>query len=265
MNTKRRVYILFLIAIVMVGICGCKINLTPNYEPPTEKEVILNEKQKKILSQQGLPTEYDKLGEYQQDTIAAIGELLKYLEDKYGVEFEYLTYVPGGILEREQLLAYPLGGDKTFDIVTAERYGGEITDDYVAVIMRYVLDKEIKDFVGKSFVMKDFKVFTETPHSDLDSLPVEISDLSGNFYGVCDIFIDSGNVKEAKFDKFVNKYIRWIKKNRYHGMYNLVFLKEGKIETITKKNYGNYYARKKCLRDVACLLDNNGEMETWED
>ena len=259
MNKTRRVLILCLISILIVGVSGCSI-----YQWIKNDDSILNERQKKILSEAELPTDYDELQPHQQSAIVAIDELLDYVEDKYGIGFEYLGYVPDGILESEHLLAYPSGGSKTLDIVKVEWVKGEITDDYVSVVMRSMIEKVTSDFVSQYFDKEDFKVFTETPYSDLDSLPIGYSDLSGNFDGASYIFINGGNVTEKEYDKFIKNLAGWVKKNRYYGWNNIMLIKKGTIDDLTENTYNDFFGSNKILRDKICSLHSDGEMKIWE-
>ena len=59
--------------------------------------VKLTERQKKILRDEGLPEEYDRLTDSQKNAIVKIESALSYLEETYEDEFEYTGYVSGGL------------------------------------------------------------------------------------------------------------------------------------------------------------------------
>lgn len=61
--------------ILMTGVCGCMMN---NSDLPgnAESEAFLNQRQKDILAEQGLPTEYQELSVSQQRAIVEFGDYL---------------------------------------------------------------------------------------------------------------------------------------------------------------------------------------------
>ena len=80
--------------ILMMGVCGCTMN---NSDLPnnTESEVSLSQRQKDILAEQGLSTEYTELSASQQKAIVAIEEMLVYVEKKYNTSFSYDYFLLG--------------------------------------------------------------------------------------------------------------------------------------------------------------------------
>ena len=77
--------------ILMMGVCGSTMN---NSDLPsnTESKVFLTQRQKDILTEQGLSTEYTELSASQQKAIVAIEEMLSYAEKKYKTSFSYAGY-----------------------------------------------------------------------------------------------------------------------------------------------------------------------------
>lgn len=88
---------IFLLLIVM-GVCGCTNNSTDATEGTTvntqlnEGEIILNGRQKEILTSKGLPTDYEELTYTQKQAIVAIEEMLSTVEAKYGISLEFISY-----------------------------------------------------------------------------------------------------------------------------------------------------------------------------
>ena len=58
--------------------------------------------------------------------------MIKYLEDKYGMEFSYSGYVPAGLMESEYLIAYPTaeGSGDGVNLVVVEPDGDAFKDNY---------------------------------------------------------------------------------------------------------------------------------------
>jgi len=249
--------------ILMIGVCGCNLgtNNNPSSENTqnTEDNVILSERQMKILSEQDLSTDYDKLEKHQQEAIVAIEELLKHLEDKYEIGFTYLGYNAEGVLEDEKLIAYPTDGDDELDIVEAIRKSGEITDNYIDVAARPILNKAATDYTSQFVDAKDFRVYTTTPLTTIKSLPIDSSDLSGNIYGGSDIFIGADSIKKDDFEEFTNKFGDWLKENRFYGSNDLILIESSSIDYLTEYNYQDNLASEKCLLKMYYILHKNGD------
>ena len=94
----------------------------------SETKISLTERQTEILSAMSLPTEYEALTWTQKKAIVAIEEMLQAVELKYGREFAYAGYTAKGILEPEQLWAYPVDGNRETEtfVVTRKTVDGEV-------------------------------------------------------------------------------------------------------------------------------------------
>ena len=91
--------IVLLITILSLMLCGCA-GKAPDSGASGQSEkytVELTERQKKILRDEGLPEEYDRLTDSQKNAIVKIERVLSYLEETYEDEFEYMGYVSGGL------------------------------------------------------------------------------------------------------------------------------------------------------------------------
>lgn len=89
---------------IVLGLCCLVLLASPDYKKPDgssgifynfakEKTVMLNERQKKILEKENLPTVYEELNSKQRQAILACEELFGYLEETYPEEhFEYNCY-----------------------------------------------------------------------------------------------------------------------------------------------------------------------------
>ena len=86
--------------------------------PGKETKVVLNERQRELLTEEALPTDFEALPDPQQEALVAIEKMLCFLEEKYGREFSYCGYLAGGVLENEQLIACEKGGDRDYDTFT---------------------------------------------------------------------------------------------------------------------------------------------------
>src|SRR5699024_2889093 len=85
-------------------------------------------------------------------------EMLDYLEDKYGEEFEmhYIEYAGWGNPEREYMLAYPKdrkNDDRKFTLIRVYEDDSSITykDGYVGYVMGPIIFEEYEKIVKKYF------------------------------------------------------------------------------------------------------------------
>jgi len=254
--------------ILMIGVCGCNLgtNNNPSSENTqnTEDNVILSERQIKILSDQGLSTDYNKLETNQKEAIVAIEELLKHLEDKYEIGFTYLGYNAEGVLEDEKLTAYPSDGDELIDIVTATRKGGEITDNYINIAIRPIYNDIIVNYMKQTFSDEDFRVFSSVNNSNITELPITAADISCNVAASNMIFFDSKNINDSEFDAFREAFIDWMKGNKYFGSNQLILLESGLVEYLSPYNYSDHLGGDQYSRRVSFSINYDGEVNMWE-
>ena len=162
MKRLKRIYILLLSAVLIIGGSGCELN---NSEIVKEEQAAHDEWlrwRKEFLAEQELPTEYSQLSDSQKTSVKAIYEMIMYLQDKYGIEFEYTGYVIPQILEDEYLTAIPKGGNEKTDTVTVTRQDdGTLTDDYPNIAVRPYYEQMITDYIEDYFGSDKIRVFSE--------------------------------------------------------------------------------------------------------
>ena len=110
MKIVKKIMIIGMVLIIGIGVCGCGMkknnsNESKNITLKSKPELVLNERQKEILEEVGLPTDAEKLDSSQQEAIIAIDEMLTAVEKKYNRSFSYSGYVEQGPLESEYLMA----------------------------------------------------------------------------------------------------------------------------------------------------------------
>ena len=125
--------------------------------------VKLTERQKKILRDEGLPEEYDRLTDSQKNAIVKIESALSYLEETYEDEFEYTGYVSGGL--DDEYVTAKISGTLPEKIVTVyiSYKNGKYSyfDNYEAKIAEEEYKKEITDFLSGYLDPADFQVYAE--------------------------------------------------------------------------------------------------------
>lgn len=106
--------VLALICVLMLTVTACGTGSTGSDSKDRDNteetiQVELNQRQKDILADSGLSTEYEELNDSQKSAIQVIEAGLEYMEEKYGGTFCYVGYVPSGVLDQEQLTCYEEG------------------------------------------------------------------------------------------------------------------------------------------------------------
>ncbi|MBQ6463012.1 MAG: hypothetical protein IJJ59_06795 [Pseudobutyrivibrio sp.] len=125
----------------------------------------LNERQKKILVENGLSADWKDLKYDQKESITAIEEMLEYLEEKYGKEFEYLGYDNGlSFGDDEDLIAVAVDDDPVYDGVSVWRDEEDKTkfhDDYATVKLKKKLREESEPFLNEVFDGADYMIYID--------------------------------------------------------------------------------------------------------
>lgn len=225
--------------ILMMGVCGCTMN-NSNLPSNTESEVILTQRQKDILTEQGLSTEYTELSASQQKAIVAIEEMLSYAEKKYNTSFSYAGYSTQSSLEKEHMRAFPTSGDKETDSFTITKTDAGYEDDYVNVAANAIYVAYVCDGIKAILPNTEIKVFAEITKTSLVEVPTVDTDLQGKVESSLWVFIDSATFSEQDLSKFQTDFNEYLTEHQLYGMAQLILLKDGKIAYPTKYNYTDY-------------------------
>lgn len=225
--------------ILMMGVCGCTMN---NSDLPsnTESEVSLNQRQKDILTEQGLSTEYTELSASQQNAIVEIESMLCYVEEKYNTSFSYAGYSAQSSLEKEHMRAFPTSGDKETDSFTITKTDIGYEDDYINVASNAIFVSYVRDGIKSILPNTEIKVFAEITKTSLVEVPTVDTDLKGKIESSLWIFIDGANFSEQDLTEFKANFNDYLTEHQLYGMAQLVLLKDGKIAYPTKYNYTDY-------------------------
>ncbi len=163
-----------------------------------------------------MPTEYEELNLTQRLSVAAIYEMIMYLEDKYGiVTFEYTGYVRPQILENEYMTAIPKGGNELTDTVTVTRQDdGTLKDDYPNIVVRPYFEQMITDYIEDYFGSDDIRVFSTVTKTSVNDLTIITEEtISGNISCSNKIFIDGSVCKEKEVNIFTSELSMWLNDN----------------------------------------------------
>ena len=175
----------------------------------------LTQRQKELLEEAGLPTDYDELTDTQKNAITSIESLLTYLEEKYQEEFCYLSYAEAGALEEEHLEAYPKSGTRA-DVVTVYRTyeDGEYhyEDDYGNIGVRPLYESRVREFAVQSFPESGIKVFSDIRNlgQGTDGQSVTEENVLQTASAVTYIFISESVCTEAQLRDFTEECAQWM-------------------------------------------------------
>lgn len=257
---KKQIIILQLMSLIIGG-CGCEMKKEKIKQEPT-----LNEWQKEFLAEQGLPTEYSELNITQQLSVDAIYEMIMYLEEKYGIGFEYTGYVRPQILEKEYMTAIPEGGNAKTDTVTVTREDdGTFTDDYPNIAVRPYYEQMITDYIKDYFGSDKIKVFstvTKTTIKDLSN--INEKSMKSNVYGVNCIFIENSICTLEEFKTFITEYAEWSKEYGCASTNRIMLFFNGNISGLTHSNFTDYYGKEHLAARYMCYVEKNGEIQISE-
>ena len=159
----------------------------------------LNERQKKILVENGLSADWKDLKYDQKESITAIEEMLEYLEEKYGKEFEYSGYNSGlSFGDKEELIAVAVDDDPIYDGVSVwrdEDNKKEFYDDYDIIKLEHKLREESKSTLEKIFGGADYMLYMSNVNFRDDN--VEVAEEGEFEIHVRASQVENINIKEA--------------------------------------------------------------------
>lgn len=227
---------------LMIGVCGCTMN---NSDLPsnTELEVSLSQRQKDILTEQGLSTEYTELSASQRKAIVSIENMLCYAEEKYNTSFSYASYSAQSALEKEHMRAFPTSGDKETESFTIIKTDTGYEDDYLNVAANAMFISYVSDGIKNILPNTNIKVFAEITEASLDEVPTADTELRGKIESSLWIFIDGSTFEEQDLSNFKANFNEYLVGHQLYGMVQLILLKDGKIAYPTKYNYTDYLSK----------------------
>lgn len=235
--------------ILIIGVCGCTMNKS-DLSKYLKSEVTLNERQKTILTELGLTTEYNDLKLSQQKAIVSIEEMLQYADDKYKISFSYAGYTPASVLEEESMCAYPLNGDKETDCFTIIKREDGYEDDYINIAANEGFSSYVCEGLKSICPDVDIRVYSEITNSTLDEIPDKSESIGydGKIESSLWIFVDEATYKECNFKKLKTRISDFMKEHQLYGIIQVILLKEGKLVYLTKYNYTDYLSDDYYLR-----------------
>ena len=205
-----------------------------------EITVVLNERQKKILEQEGLPTVYEELDFAQKSAIESIELLLQQLEKKYGDHFAYIKYKPTGMSGPASLVAKDLDRKELGAItITGRAKKGKMTyeDDFEEREAEVLYKKELFEFLDKQIPGDDSSCFIYCNIYTYDKKTKDI--IKGSKAVNC---VALSGVSEKQLKKMVYTYNDWmLEKETKYGIDTLFFtIEKKKFSQINENNIWDY-------------------------
>lgn len=250
MKRRKKIIILGIIAIIGIGVCGC--NMKKNTDNAKKSELVLNERQKEILEEAGLPTNPEELTSSQKRAIVAIDEMLCEVENKYNISFSYSGYIAPGPLENEQLIAYPTDGNEEEDsfTVTRTKVDGKYSyeDEYVNVVAKRRYMTYILEYCQTQLGEENVKVYSIVTKIKDKEMLLETEQIDFNVSGESCIFVDGAKITEDDYNCFMSNYKAWLEEHGIDDDTDFILLKEDVIEDVSSYSYTEYLASEYCLR-----------------
>ncbi|MBQ8181740.1 MAG: hypothetical protein IJ010_07220 [Ruminococcus sp.] len=258
---KTYILITLITALLCYIYCRCSFPKYSKNDKTSKTKVTemteLTERQKKVLESEGLPTDIDKLSYQQKSGIIHIEKAFEYLDDKYpGVEFEYLSHRPEGILGSQLTKFVPAGYDKEDDrnIVTVERdkFENKYTDDYMCVVTRKPIENVIDKYAESYFDVDNVKTFAFVGGTDLKYGDIVSEEtVKGTTYTSIAFFMPENICSEEDLQKFADVITKWNDENQMRCTFRATIVSENDFKEMDDSIFDNYFGKYKLINDIS--------------
>lgn len=245
-----------LCSILLLFCSGCAAEKTPNekindnsvnYQEEGDN-MLLTDRQKQILEQMELPSDYEQLNYTQQHAIKRIEIMLCYLENKYSIEFSYAGYVPAGVMESEHLTAYPTadGSGEGANLVTVKPDGDTFKDNYASKEIREYYEELCTTFVREYFqseqaIVLDYRFSTSL--NDLSEVTNEKFQYKLSTETL--VFVSDTICDEKRMRKFAKEMKFWLEEHEIISNSRVSLIRDNDVTGITRDEISDYYSDKK--------------------
>gem|GEM_PF-3503315 len=184
----------------------------------------LNDRQKSILTAEGLSTDFSKLDISQKRSIQRIEQMLCYLETNYGTEFVYSGYIEQGINESEKLYAYPknIGTRQT---VTIKANGDGFTDNYFDFSVEKLAEELTNEFLTEHFG-DSYKYFVSPLACEIKMSEIEDGKFQWKYGAENQIFLLEELCSIDNVEEFAVEYAKFLYEHELSGSHRIEVLKE---------------------------------------
>ncbi len=245
MNYKT--FLIFLITLfLMIGACGCTMS-NINNSNENQGEVVLNERQREILIQQELPTEYNELTSSQKKIIVTIEEMLVYAENKYAISVKYISYTAKSWSDAEHVTMCTTDDSNHVFSVTKTQDG--YIDDYIAVVAVKDYENYVLNAMKQLLPSKEIKAFSTITKTSLTAIPELANEFDGTTEAATWIFVDGATCSDTEFQSFINMSKGFLSEHSLYSSVQFIRLKDDVINQVEKVTFEDflsdefYYAR----------------------
>ena len=226
----------------------------------------LKARQEEVMAMTGLTGPYERLTDTQKGVVAAVGQMMDWIEGKYEQQFHYISYAPGDAIEQEHLKVYPEQGSEA-DVVTVYRtyengmYRYE--DDYGAILMRPAYEEQVRAFAEQYLPSDGIKIYTEIKNSGSGGTAEEAPALN-EVSAVTYIFMDDA-LCSGQYEAFLEAVPEWLTENCQGvpaGIY-LRMAESGACQQIDRSDYEDKLREEIYTREAECAISGSGKVTVY--
>ncbi len=206
--------------ITILGVTTLLTGCMPKIDLDQEKEevnIVLTERQKEILTNEGLPTVYDELSIVEASNITYIEEMYTYLDEKYPeIKFNFHGYINGSNLDKQTLVVSPEDADEG-QFVEVVKEDDHYVDNYQEYLLTDDAEAAIITYFNTKYPELEIKVYCE------------IDDFNGKFEDInkdnvltyasvlTDIYILESDEAMNNFTQINKDFITWYEDREWLG------------------------------------------------
>ncbi len=247
-----------IMCVLLIGMLGCNVNNDKEKKASESTSVVkLTQRQKSILKDEGLATNYEELTYSQKQGIMAIEDMLIYLENKYDKEFKYLKYISPDNMEneKERLRACAVGGDPKVDSFDVCRTENGFEDNYMLVALRDDYTDYIKGLIVKELNYDKLKVFSDIYTTELEEIPQDKDSYKSNVSSWKGVYIYVSDISDDEIMRHCKIIENMLKRENIRYDCDVVFLKKDVLDKISVSNYSDYFQPDYCIERYTIKVD----------
>lgn len=269
-DRKKKAVLIVLCFMIALMFCSCNF-INPFLRNDTNKKgtYVLCDRQKKILKQEGLPLDYEKLNDTQKSAIECIEDIFKYLDKTYPKEkFEYSGYVPYSTLEPEHLIVESQYGE-----VTVNRYVSTdspndpptFKDDFKDVKAADIYATVVDDYLAKKYDIDDYCVIAYV--SNYFGKNYDIKRITKECYNTNVSVYVNGKVGLKTFKMITTDLIDYMKENTGKNIVSadIYFINSSDFSMDLPEEFNNGLSRDVIKKHISYYRYDDGEEKIFGD
>ncbi len=222
-------------------------------------------RQEEVMDMTGLIGSYEELSDTQKGVVTSVGQMLDWIEGKYGQKFQYISYAPGDSIEQEHLKVCPEQGNES-DVVTVYRtYENGLyryEDDYGEILKRPFYEEQVRTFAEQYLPSEGIKIYTEIKDGSSGAADGEsfLNEVSAVTY----IFMDE-SLCSGQYEKFLEAVPNWFTEN-CQGVPAGIYLRMTESEAwkqIDRANYEDKLREDIYTKEADCTISGSGKVTVY--